>query len=135
MEAVQPDRRLAPRADDSELRGRRAEPRAHISFLAAVEAIDGRQSISLIEVSRAGARLEGPDLPMVGKDLILKCGGIDAFGTVVWAIEGRCGVQFDEPLGPNELITLRHLAVAAEQSGMTPEERQAVADWKNGVAR
>ena len=126
---------MAPRADDCERRGRRAEPRAHIVYPAAVDALGGHQEISLVEVSRAGARLEGPDLPAVGKDLILKCGGIDALCTVVWAVDGRCGVQFEEPVSPAELITLRHLAMAAEHSRMTPEERQAAADWKNGLAR
>ena len=135
MAAVRLDRRKAPRPDDSELRGRRAEPRAHIVFPATVEALDGRQQISLIEVSRAGARLEGADLPVVGKNVILRCGAIDTLGTVIWAIDGRCGVQFDEPISTQELIAMRHLAVAAERSHMTPEELQATADWMNGLAR
>lgn len=72
---------------------------------------------------------------MVGKDVILRCGALDTFGTVVWAVDGRCGVAFDEPISTQELIAIRHLAVAAEKSQMTPEEIQAMADWKNGLAR
>lgn len=135
MATVRADRRNAPRPDDSELRGRRVEPRANIVLPASVEALDGRQSISLIEVSRSGARLEGADLPAIGKGVILRCGKLDTFGTVVWAVDGRCGVAFDEPISTQELIEIRHLAVVAERAHMTPEEIQAMADWKNGLAR
>jgi hypothetical protein len=135
MAGVHADRRNAPRADDSERRGRRAEPRASIVLPASVEALNGRQPLSLIEVSRAGARLEGHDMPAVGKDVILRCGKLDTFGTVVWAVNGRCGVQFDEPLDTQQLIEIRHLAVEVEKTHLTPEEIQAIADWKNGLAR
>jgi hypothetical protein len=135
MAAVQPERRKAPRPDDSELRGRRAGPRAHIVLPATVDALSGHRRISLTDVSRAGARLEGADLPAVGKDVILKCGEIDTFGRVMWAIAGSCGVQFDEPISTKELVALRHVAVAAERSGLTAEEFQATADWMNGLAR
>jgi hypothetical protein len=129
------DRRKASRPDDPEHRGRRSDPRAHIDLAATVDALSGRQNISLLDISLAGARLEGADLPDVGKDVILKCGGIDAFGTVVWAIACRCGVQFDEPLSPKDLVALRQVKVAEELSGITEDERQATADWMNGLAR
>jgi len=135
MAAAQSDRRNAPRNDDPELRGRRGEPRAYILLPASVEALCGCNGVSLLDVSRTGARLEGADLPEVGKDIILRCGVIDTFGTVVWAISGRCGVHFDEPLGGRDLVALRAVATATERSGMTPEELQATADWANGLAR
>ena len=135
MAAVRPDRRKAPRNDDPELRGRRTEPRAYILWPASVEALSGRNGVSLLDVSRTGARLEGAALPEVGKDIILRCEAIDTLGTVVWAICGRCGVQFDEPIGGQDLVALREIAVAAERSGITPEERQATEDWLNGLAR
>ena len=133
--AAHPDRRNAPRNDDPELRGRRSEPRAYIVLAAAVEDLGGCNSVRLLDVSRTGARLEAADLPAVGKDIILKCGVIDTLGTVVWNVRGRCGVHFDEPLRGQDLISLRALAVAAERSGMTPEEQQASADWAGGLAR
>jgi len=135
MAAAQPDRRKAPRPDDPEQRGRRANPRAHIVLPATVDALNGRQRISLLDISQTGARLEGVDLPAVGKDVILRCGVIDTFGTVIWSVAGRCGLLFDETISTKELIALRHVAVAAEQSGITPEELQATADWMNGLAR
>ena len=91
--------------------------------------------ISLLDVSRSGARLEGAGLPAVGKDVVLKCGAIDRLGTIVWAVGERCGVLFDEPISTRELVTLRDIAVAAEHAGITPEEEQAAADWMNGLTR
>ncbi len=135
MAAARPDRRNAPRNDDPELRGRRVEPRAYLHLCASIEAIAGRNSVSLLDVSRTGARLEAANLPGAGKDIVLTCGTFDTFGRVVWNISGRCGVQFDEPIGGPELMALRAVAVAVEQSGMTSEELQATSDWANGLAR
>ena len=135
MAAGQPERRNAPRNDDPELRGRRDEPRARLLLAASVEALSGHHHVNLLDVSRTGARLEGGELPAVGKDVVLQCGEIDTFGTVVWHSGEQCGLHFDEPISGPELIALRNAAMAAERSGMTPEELQARADWANGVAR
>jgi len=135
MAAARPDRRNAPRNDDSDLRGRRADPRAYLELPASVEALDGHSSVRLLDVSRTGARLEAAALPAAGKDIVLVCGAVDTFGTVVWNVSGRCGVQFDEPIGGRDLMALRAVAVAIGNSGMTPEELQATADWANGLAR
>lgn len=135
MATVQSDRRSAPRRDDPQLRGRRAQPRAAILLSAAVDAVSGRKRVSLLEVSLEGARLEGPGLPPAGRNVVLKCGPVDAFGMVIWATSNRRGVQFDEPISTTDLIALRDASVSAEQSGITPDELQAIADWSNGLAR
>lgn len=135
MTSVQPERRKAPRRSDPRLRGRRAEPRACLLLPASVEALSGRQDLCLLDVSRTGARLEGTDLPAAGRDVVLRCGAIDALGTIAWTTSGRCGMRFYDPIGTQELIALRNVAVAAEQAGVSPEEAQAAADWTNGLAR
>lgn len=129
------ERRRAPRNDDPELRGRRAEPRAYLVLPASTEALSGNRHVALLDVSRTGARLEGSGLPDVGKDVVLKCGGIEAFGSVAWAASGRCGVHFEEPIGGRDLVALRALAAEAGESEMTYDEREAAADWTNGLAR
>jgi len=135
MTNARAERRKAPRTDDPELRGRRAEPRAYILLPAATEALSGHGRANLLDVSRIGARLEGPGLPETGKDIVLKCGATEAFGSVAWAVSGRCGIHFDEPIGGRDLVALRALAAAADQSEMTQQEREAAADWANGLAR
>jgi len=135
MATVQSDRRNAPRRDDPQLRGRRAQPRAAIFLAGSVEAVTGRKRVSLLEVSLEGARLQGNDLPAVGRDVVIKCGPVDAFGTIIWAASNRRGMQFDAPISARDLITLRDASVSAEQAGITPDELQAIADWTNGLAR
>jgi PilZ domain-containing protein len=135
MASSQQDRRKANQADDPERRGRRDSPRAHIVLPATVDALSGRQHISLLDISRTGACLEGKDLPVVGKDVVLKTGEVDTFGSIIWAIDGRCGISFDEPISTKELMALRQAAASSEQSGTTWEERQATADWMSGLAR
>lgn len=135
MATVQSDRRNAPRRSDPQLRGRRAQPRAPILLSGSVDAISGRKQVKLLEVSLEGARLEGPDLPPMGREVILQSGPVDAFGTVIWATSNRRGVRFDQPIGTSELLELRDASVSAEEAGMTPDEMQAIADWSNGLAR
>lgn len=135
MTAVPSERRSGPRADDPELRGRRSEPRAYLLLPASAEAMSGRLRVTVLDVSRTGARLEGENLPNVGKDVILRCGSLDTFGTVAWTSSGRCGLQFDEPIAPSDLVTLRGLYAATKDSPFTPEEREAADDWLNGLAR
>ena len=135
MDNVQPDRRGESRVDDSERRGRRALPRAQVVLPAVVDSLHGCRHIRLIEVSKLGARLEGTLLPGAGKDVVLRCGDVEAFGRVVWATVNRCGIQFDEEIRGRELVALRHLADSAGSSHLTDEEREALADWMNGFAR
>lgn len=132
---AQPDRRKSARPDDPERRGRRENPRAQIVLPATVDALSGLQHISLLDISRHGACLAGASLPAMGRDVILRCGALDAFGTVVWAAPGRCGLVFDEPISASELVALRRVANAAELSAISDEERQATADWISGLAR
>jgi PilZ domain-containing protein len=135
MDPVQTDRRQAPRSDQPRPSGRRAELRAPVRLLVSVETLDGTRRVSLLEVSLSGARLEGETLPPVGKDVVLTCGSVEAFGTIVWAAGERCGVHFDDPIGIPELVALRRVAVAAKDAGMTAEEYEAAADWQTGLAR
>src|SRR5690348_1219785 len=113
---VQSDRRNAPRREDPQLRGRRAQPRASILLPGSVEAINGSNRISLMEVSLTGARIKGPNLPTVGKDVVLTCGQVDAFGTIIWASANRRGIQFDEPISTKQLVALRDASVSIARS-------------------
>lgn len=135
MANKRPERRRTARANDPELRGRRSEPRAYLVLPAATVALSGNRHVALLDVSRTGARLKGAGLPETGKEIVLKCGGIEAFGTVAWAAADRRGIHFDEPIGGRDLVALRALAAAAGESEMTLEESQAEADWSSGLAR
>jgi hypothetical protein len=135
MDPVQTDRRQAPRSDEPQPSGRRVELRAPVRLPVSVETLDGTRRLILLEASLSGARLEGEALPPLGKDVVLTCGSVEAFGMIVWAAGNRCGVHFDDPISIPELVALRRVAVAAKDAEMTPEEYEAAADWQNGLAR
>jgi hypothetical protein len=135
LASTPPERRGAARDDDPELRGRRAEPRAQIGLRTSTEMLSGRGTAILVNLSCAGAQLSGESLPGLGKDVLLTCGAIEIFGTVVWSEEERCGVSFDEPIGRAALSELRRTAWQVARSSMSDEVIQAAADWVNGLSR
>ena len=135
MAAKNADRRKTARDEDPERRGRRSEPRAYVVLPATAEALSGHRQVRLVDVSRAGAKLEGALLPKVGKDIVLRCAGLDTFGTVVWEDAGCCGLVFDEPISLRDLTRIRDAGFAIEQSELTADEIEAAADWTNGLAR
>ena len=135
MGATKSDRRTAARDRDPLRRGRRAQPRAAIRLSGSVDSLNGRRRTRLLEVSVTGARLQGLDLPAVGREVILVCGDVDTFGKIVWAASDRRGVHFDEPISTQQLLALREASESVERSGVTPEEMEAIADWTNGLAR
>lgn len=135
MAAFPSERRKGPRSDDPELRGRRSEPRAPVLLGGTTEVLSGHQRVTLLEVSQNGARIRGVVIPEVGKEVVLRCGGFDTFGTVTWADYRECGIQFDEPISLRDLVTLRDQSAAMQRSGRTPDDHQAAEDWANGLGR
>jgi len=135
MAPVPSERRRSPRADDPELRGRRAEPRALIGLRASTETLSRRGTATLLDLSCAGAQLKGEGLPDPGKEVVLTCGDTEVFGTVLWTHGDRCGVLFDEALPRPVLAELRRAAGNSANSRITEDEIQAAADWVNGLAR
>ena len=115
--------------------GRRAAARARIALPASVETLNGIRTARLHNLSRTGAMVDGVGLPGVGSDIILRCGTIDALGVIVWAGNGRCGIEFDEPLDETEVARQRRIGEEAARSGVTPELRKAAEDWVNGRIR
>ena len=97
--------------------------------------LSGRREATLLNLSAAGAQLTGSGLPGLGKDVLVTCGPIELFGTVVWAARDRCGIQFDEPISPKQVAELRRTAAEADHSTVNDDERRAAEDWLNGLAR
>jgi hypothetical protein len=71
--------------------------------------------VSMVDVSQSGARVEGQNLPRVGKDVLLKIADVELFGSIVRASERDAAVKFDRPIRLAELESLR--AVLEEQTG------------------
>jgi len=113
--------------------GRRSAQRATAPLIAVVTTLKGSQSTVLVDVSDAGARLQGRDLPRKGEELFLATEEVVAFGSIVWSDGDARGMRFDEPLRPGEYQFLRQRVTQA--AGLPPHIKAAFEDWTIGVAR
>lgn len=87
--------------------GRRKTARDPAPLLAVLSTLTCDRHVGLVNVSRGGARLKAPDLPVAGEDVVLKAESIKCFGRVVWSDAGQCGVAFETPIAADELERLQ----------------------------
>jgi hypothetical protein len=71
-------------------------PRKNLLLGATIEAGALKAPVRLRNLSSSGAMLEGAVLPDPGVSLVLHRSDIRMGATVVWHVQGRCGVRFDE---------------------------------------
>jgi hypothetical protein len=107
-----------------------------MAFKGSFETVTAKGMVAVRNLSCTGAMIEGDDMPPAGRDIVLKAAGYEFFGTVVWSKRGRCGIQFDEEMKPNEVIELHRITPEQVRS----EELNAAADrlrlqfgWNSGV--
>lgn len=91
-------------------RGRRTHPRARVALSGLVETIDGVRPVKVHNLSSTGAMVETPRVPEIGRDLVFKCFGIDAFGVVIWEHGDCCGIEFYDQVEEGEIVRHRHLS-------------------------
>jgi hypothetical protein len=132
---IQFGRRATLGTVDPNALGRRRAFRAEIDLPATADTVAGPRRVYLHDLSCTGAMLEGPGLPPVGSDLVIKCAGTAVFGIVVWGRNGRCGVRFDRPIDAADIARMRVDAAEHADTGITPEQQQAAEDWARGRTR
>ena len=81
----------------------RGHPRVDLG-LPAIAVLDGQaNNARLINITAAGAMIETSVLMTAGQKILLRCGAIQANASIIWAAEGRLGVQFDQMLSGRDL--------------------------------
>lgn len=118
------NRRRRPRPEDPNLDGRRGAPRVRVALPAAAETVSGRKRVRLLNLSRTGAMLEGPNLPEVGQHVYLKSGAVDVFATVIWSSDGRCGITFDHPVREEQVQRLKLAGEWNARTGVNPNVQE-----------
>ena len=90
---------------------RRAYPRLSVGIDASLETLSGRQTVRLIDLSRAGAQivLSKPETVAEG---VLRWLNFDTFGMTVWQQEEDVGLRFDRLLSTHVLDQTRERAPA-----------------------
>jgi hypothetical protein len=67
--------------------------------------------VTLIDVSRTGARFAGDFLPALGENLVFTAEEVKAHADVVWSAADACAIEFDTPLAVSEVQALQCLAL------------------------
>ena len=99
------ERRFGRRADGPT--GRRRAVRERVDLNVSLYSVDQSRVALLIDVSKVGCRLGGSGLPPVGRDVLVKLGGIELYGQIVWKGDCERGVVFDVPMNDADVEDLR----------------------------
>lgn len=113
--------------------GRRVNSRARIYAPASFTLLDGAFACLLEDLSFTGARIAINHAPRPASSGILACGPLDVFCSVVWSLDQKCGLQFEEPV---DLDMIRDTMNFAEN--YPAQERRAferaAEEWVKGRA-
>lgn len=82
---------------------RRNNERRPIFIAGSAVSLHGSKSVIVEDLSAAGAKLRGRDLPPVGKQVLVWMEGLDVLGLVAWSRFGEGGIMFDRALDAGEL--------------------------------
>jgi hypothetical protein len=89
------------------LSGRRANRRSPVVLAASAFAIGGSRSVLVADISSAGAKLQGRDLPSPATELLITIGTTEVFAKVSWNQDNECGLNFEIPLTTDQLTAMR----------------------------
>jgi hypothetical protein len=122
------DMRIFRTAGDQSLReintplasGKRTERRARVALAAKLQTLDGVQRGHMLNLSCWGAMIETGWAARREDRFVLQCGHLEELVYVKWIDSGLMGVQFDEPIGENLVIEMRHSADAIARQTFVP---------------
>ena len=89
------------------LSGRRTSRRDQVLLAASAWAIGGSRSVLVADISSAGAKLQGRDLPRTATEVLVTVGTTEFFARVSWSEDNECGLNFEVPLTPDELAQIQ----------------------------
>ena len=115
--------------------GHRTAQREPVLLRVALHTLSASRGVTLFDVSRTGARMSMVEPLRCGQSVWLKIPPCEIFATVVWAGEGDCGIQFDEPLDDDELAMFRSKGKVVMIHGLSPDELLGAEDWTTNLAR
>ncbi len=115
--------------------GRRAARREPVLLNAALLTLRASRPVTLVDVSKTGARLRVREPLSRGQQIWLKINPSDFFGTVVWVDGEECGVLFDDPLADAEVASLQARGKVIIIVGLSNDEQLGAEDWQSGLMR
>ena len=91
----------------------RRSPRANVLLIAAVECGGVGIPIRVSNLSAHGVLVIGKALPCADTRVIFRCNGLAVESWVAWTEAPHAGIQFNEPIQPEELLRSRPVLSAA----------------------
>jgi hypothetical protein len=118
--------------------GRRAAPRARLHAQATLQSVARDVRVILRNLSCTGAMVEGDDLPQTGRTVLFMRDSIEEMASVVWSEDGRCGLEFFDPISYDEVVRQSRSLPERQEARPTPyywraemkEERLSVEEWR-----
>jgi hypothetical protein len=112
--------------------GRRRHSRLRLNLAGRLITLDGTVSLTLLDLSRTGARIIMGQGLVRGGDAVLNWHRFEAFCTIAWIRGQQCGLDFDEPLPEDVLHNTRTVADADPDRNAS---RAAARAWAAGLVR
>ena len=113
--------------------GRRANARLRLHVPAELVLTDGNARCLLDDISRTGAHVTVPRTVFRGSDAVLRCGGLECFGEIVWVSGNHCGLLFDRPLAQEMVLAMRSASRLLAEAEADARQR-AAREWVMGQA-
>jgi len=115
--------------------GRRTAAREPVLLSAALLTLQSSRPVTLVDVSKTGARIRIREPLTRGQQIWLKVNPADLFGTVMWIDGEECGIVFDEPLDDSDVASLQARGKVVIILGLTADEQLGAEDWQSGLMR
>jgi len=96
---------------------RRQAARQAVTLAGSAYGLARSRSIIVSDLSTDGAQIDGRDLPPPGEDMVMVVGSHDAFATVVWRTDDKCGIRFDEAVSDDDIVEMKKEAAWTEVAG------------------
>lgn len=116
-------------------RGRRAQSRLRVWLSCRLITRGFDAKAVLADLSRVGAKIQTNRSEGLYGEAVLQWAGMEAFGTIIWARGGFCGLQFDKPVPENWLILSRQINETSACPDESTAARELARAWVSGQRR
>ena len=114
---------------------RRAHSRLRVRLPVRLITLTNTWYAVLCDLSLTGAKVEIDKGVVSGEEAILQWSKFEDFGKICWVGAGRFGIEFHDPITPQELIATRDLDDAEHLADDRELTRMVARSWAEGTRR
>jgi hypothetical protein len=110
--------------------GQRKSGRSPVRLSASLQALNCSRPVTLLDVSKTGAKMAMPESMYRGQEVWLKVADTQIFGTVRWVRGQNCGIAFDAPLTDRQLTQFQNSGRTMKVAGVSRDDQLGADDWQ-----